>query len=154
MSLKGLVGAAVFSMSPVSEMRLGMPFAIALGSNPYLAFLVAVCFNILTIPLVFLFLDHVHGRLMKINFYNKIFNLYLDRVRKKAEGKIVDSAWPYVGLFFFIGIPLPGTGVWTGSLVSWFFKLNRKKSFITLALGSILAGIIILLVTLGVVKLF
>lgn len=153
MSLKGLVGAALFSLSPVAEMRAGIPLAVALGSNPYLAFAVAVCFNILAIPLVFLFLDYIHVKLIKINFYNKIFNSYLDRVRKKVEAKIT-GAWPYIGLFLFIGLPLPGTGVWTACLICWFFGMNKKKSFITIALGSVLAGIIILLATLGIISLF
>jgi len=151
--IKGLIAAAVFSMLPFSEMRVGIPFAVAFGVNPVLAFFVAVCFNILAINLVFLFLDKIHSKLYNFNFYSKLFDMYLVRVRKKAESKIKGN-WPYFGLFFFIGLPLPGTGIWTASLISWFFKLDRRKSFITIALGSILAGLIILLVTLGVISLF
>jgi len=153
MSLEGLVGAALFSMSPILEVRGGIPWAIALGSSPLTAYTVSVVFNILTIPLIFFFLDFIHIKFMKINFYAKLFNLYLGRVRRKAEVKI-QSNWPYFGLFLFVGLPLPGTGIWTAGLISWFFGMNRKKSFITIALGSMLAGLLTLLITVGVIKLF
>lgn len=153
MALEGLISAAVFSMLPFSEMRIAIPLSIGLGTYPVLAFFVAVCFNILAINLVFLFLDKVHSKLYNLNFYSKLFDMYLVRVRRKAESKIKGN-WPFIGLFFFIGLPFPGTGIWTASLISWFFKLDRRKSFITIAFGSILAGLIILLVTLGVISLF
>ena len=79
--------------------------------------------------------------------------MYVVRVRRKAESKI-KGTWPYVGLFFFIGLPLPGTGIWTAVLISWLFKMNRMKSFVTIALGSLLAGLIILLITLGIISVF
>ena len=151
MNIAGITGAIVFSMVPILEVRAAIPFAVAFGLNIWVAFLLAVLANIILIPLVFLFLDYVHGSLMKINIYSRVFNLYLLRVRRKAGHK-VKGAWPYFALFSFVGLPLPGTGVWTAVLVSWFFKMDRKKSFIALMLGSICVSLIVVLITLGIVS--
>ena len=98
-------------------------------------------------------MDYAHVHLMRVGIYSRMFGLYLNRVRNKAESK-VGGVWPYFALFGFVGLPLPGTGVWTGVLVSWFFKMNRKTSYVALILGSIFVSLIVTLVTLGVVSLW
>lgn len=154
MNLLGITSAVVLSMSPVLEVRGAIPIAVALGLNIWVAFVLALLANIALIPLVFLFLDYLHVHLMKVGIYSKMFNLYLDRVRKKAEGKVVKSIWPYFALFSFIALPFPGTGVWTGVLVSWFFEMNRKKSFICISLGCICVSLITVFAVLGVLKIW
>lgn len=153
MNIIGVTSAVVLSMSPLLEVRGAIPVAVKLGLNIWAAFALALIANIALIPLVFLFLDYVHIHFMKIGIYSRMFNLYLDRVRKKTEGKI-NGLWPYFALFCFIGIPLPGTGVWTGVLVSWFFKMDRKRSFISIALGSLVVSLATALITLGVIHIW
>ncbi len=153
MNILGVTSAVVISMTPVLEVRGAIPIAVALGMSIWSAFLICVLANIILIPLVFFFLDYVHGGLMNIGIYNRVFSLYLSRVRRKAESK-VSGVWPYFALFLFVGLPLPGTGVWTGVLVSWFFRMNRKRSFVSLALGSVFVSLIVVLVTLGIVGLW
>lgn len=154
MSFLSVTGTVILSMSPIFEVRGAIPFAAAMGMNIWLAFLLAMISNIVLIPLVFLFLDYIHIHLMKLGVYSRAFNLYLGNVRGKAEKKVIGSVWPYFALFGFIALPLPGTGVWTGVLISWFFEMNRKKSFISIALGSICVSLITVLITLGVVKIW
>ena len=62
--------------------------------------------------------------------------------------------WPYLALCFFVAIPLPGTGAWSGSLLAWIFGFNRKASFLAISIGVLFAGLIVLLLSLGVFGFF
>ena len=137
--------ALILSILPVSELRGGIPLAIGTGVNPIIAFLFATAANILMIPIIFFFLDYFHVHFMKVRPYEKLFNLYVRRLRKKVETKTLG----FFLLFSFVAIPLPGTGAYTGCILSWFFQMQRKKSTYTIALGVLTAGIIITLVSTG-----
>ena len=142
----------ILSILPISELRGAIPYAILNNINPFTAFFVAVLANILIIPLIFFFLDKIHHIFLKINTYEKLFNFYIsgkvEKVKKKYE------KLELLALFFFVAIPAPGTGAYTGVLLSWFFELDRKKSFAVIALGVITAGIITTLLTISGVGLF
>lgn len=141
-----LIITILLSMLPVSELRGGIPYSILSGINPITAFLVAVLANILIIPIIFFFLDNIHEFLLKIRPYKKAFNFYISKKVEKVKRKY--ESLELAVLFLFVAIPFPGTGAYTGVLLSWFFKLNRKKSFATIALGVITAGIITTILTL------
>ena len=141
--MDGLVRGIVLSILPISELRGGIPVAIASGMGWFPAFITCVIANVLVIVPVFFFLDHIHTYLMKIKMYEKFFTLYLDRVRKRVEAKLANHTWEYWVLFLFVAIPFPSTGAYTGCLVAWFFEMDRKRSFITIALGVLAAGIIV-----------
>ncbi len=138
----------IWSVLPVSELRGGIAYAILNGINPVSAFLVCVIFNILIIPVIFFFLDHINKVLLKIKLWDRFFTGYLNRKLGKIKKKY--EAFSFFILFLFVAIPAPGTGAYTGVLLSWFFKLDRKRSFLIIALGVVAAGIIMtLLVILG-----
>jgi len=137
----------ILSILPLSELRGGIPYAILNGISPITAFSIAVFFNILIIPLLFFFLDYINNFLLKIRLYNRFFNFYLNKKIEKIKKKY--EVLSFLLLFLFVAIPAPGTGAYTGVLLSWFFRLNRKKSFIVIALGVLTAGIITLLITLA-----
>lgn len=141
--MDGLIKGIVLSLLPISELRGGIPVAVASGVEWVTAFVACVIANILVIFPVFFFLDYVHKYLMRIRIYEKIFTSYLDRIRKRVEVKLKEHTWEYWVLFLFVAIPLPSTGAYTGCLVSWFFEMDRKKSFITIALGVLVAGVIV-----------
>ena len=141
--MDGLIKAIVLSLLPISELRGGIPVAIASGVRWETAFITCVVANILVIVPVFFFLDNIHEYLMRIKIYKKVFNTYLDRVRKRVEVKLENHVWEYWVLFLFVAIPFPSTGAYTGCLIAWFFEMERKKSFITIALGVFLAGMIV-----------
>ena len=145
--------AILLSILPISELRGGIPFAIALGYNPWLSFLTLTLFNILMIPVIFLFLDYFHKHFLKIKIYENLFNKIVIRTRKKIEHKMGTKA-EFLALFILVAIPLPGTGAYTGCLAAWLFNLRRKKSILTIALGVLTAGILVTLATLGFVNLF
>ncbi len=148
-----ITGAIVLSGLPVSELRGGIPLAVSSGMNPFLAFLICVLVNILIIFPIFLFLDCFHKSFLKFKFYRKSFNKVIDRSRKKLE-KYVGSKWEFLALLLVVAIPFPGTGAYTGSLLAWFFGLNRKKSYLAIGLGVVIAGIIVSLVSVGMFSLF
>ena len=75
----------------------------------------------------------------------------LERIRRKADKleKKMDN-WGFLALALFVAVPLPGTGAWTGTLVAWVLGLERWKSFLAIALGVTIAGLIILFASLGI----
>jgi uncharacterized membrane protein len=87
---------------------------------------------------------------MRIKLYQDFFNRILSKTRKKAKEveKKIDK-FGYLALVLFVAIPLPGTGAWTGAFISWLLGLDRKKSLIAISTGVLIAGLIVLLISLG-----
>jgi uncharacterized membrane protein len=142
----------LLAMLPISELRGAIPTAIlANGMNPFLAFLLCVCFNILIVPFVFLFLYTAHGYFYKIEIYKKLFDKFIVKSEIKLKDKF--EKYGYFALTLFTAIPLPVTGAYTATLASFAMQLDKKKSFMAIALGVVIAGIIVTLVTLSIDKL-
>lgn len=141
--MDGFAKGIVLSLLPISELRGGIPVAVASGVGWFPAFVICVLANVMVIIPVFFFLDHVHSYLMRIKIYETFFNMYLERVRKRIEAQLAKYTWEYWVLFIFVAIPFPSTGAYTGCLVAWFLEMDRKKSFITIALGVLVAGIVV-----------
>ncbi len=158
MDLK-IIYALILTIMPVTELRAGLPIAIiyAIEHNIpiLLIFFLIVLLNILIIFFIFYFLDHLHNIFMNFKFYRKFFESYLKRVQKKVNRfEKRYKALGFLALVLFVAVPLPGTGAWTGCFVSWLLGLNRKRSFLAIALGVLIAGILVLLGTLGFINLF
>ena len=146
------------SMLPVIELRGGLPLAInyALQNNIpiFLVFFLIVLSNILVIFFIFYFLDNLQERLMKNSAYKKMFNFYIKKMQKKVDKfEKKYSSLGFLALIIFVAIPFPGTGAWTGSLVSWILGLDRKKSIFSITLGVMIAGILVFLMMLGFLSL-
>ena len=156
MNLK-LLYALILTVLPISELRLGLPVAIlyAIENNISImfVFLLVVLLNILLIFFIFYFLDNLHKVFMKLKFYREIFKRYIARFQKKVDKfERKYNSWGFLVLVLFVGIPLPGTGAWSGCLVSWLLGLNRKKSILAISVGVLIAGVLILLGTLGFIN--
>ena len=155
MALNPLIIGIILSMLPIAEIRGGIPYAIAGGINPVLALITGFFANILIIIPVWFFLDHVHNYLLNIGLYKRASDRVLERMRHKAahvKKKMEVLEW--FALTLFVAVPLPITGAYTGSIVVWLLGLNRKKSFMFISLGVLIAAIIVTLATLGVISLF
>jgi uncharacterized membrane protein len=96
------------------------------------------------LPLLF-FLKYFFHRLQKIRFVGKFFSWWFSRVERKS--KIVEK-WGFWGLAFFVALPLPVTGAWTGVVAATLFKLPIKKAFLAIFIGISIAGIIMSLLSL------
>lgn len=139
-----LIISSLLSMAPVSELRGGLPWALAHGISPYAAYILCVLSNIIVVPIIFFFMETLHHYFMRVPAYNKVFDRFLERTRKKLHGKV--EKYGYLGLTLFVAVPLPVTGAWTGTLGAWFFGMDRVKAFFAIAAGVILAGMIVTLV--------
>jgi len=158
MDLK-LIYALILTIMPITELRVGLPMAIIYAIEHHISivfiFSLVVLLNILMIFFIFYFLDHMHNIFMNLKFYRKFFEAYVKKFQKKVdkfEKKYQNLG--FLALVLFVAVPLPGTGAWTGCLVSWLLGLDRKKSILAIALGVLIAGTIILFGTLGFINLF
>jgi uncharacterized membrane protein len=148
--MNAIIQAIALSLLPISELRGGIPVAIANGLSPVSAYVICVIANFFVIPIVFLFLDNLHHLFLKVKLYENLFNKYIEKKRGKLE-KYIGTRWEFVMLMLFVGIPLPVTGAYTGTLLAWFFKVPRKKAYTALSLGILIAGIIVsIVVALGI----
>ncbi len=154
-----LILAILLTILPVSELRGGLPVALIYAfknniSIP-LVFLIIVLINILLIFFIFFFLDHLHQKLLNNKFYKKLFKKYVERNRGKIEKfKKKYKKSGFLALALFVGIPIPGSGAWTGVLIAWLLDLERKKSIIAISLGVLIAGLIILFLFLKIHSVF
>ena len=137
----------ILSMSPVLELRGGLIAASILHMDPIVSLMLCVIGNILPIPLILLFFDKIIEWMRKGKRLNKIAKK-VDKKVEKNRPKI--EKYGYLGLVFFVAIPLPGTGAWTACLVASALKLGKKKSFLYTAIGTVIAGIITFALTFGI----
>jgi uncharacterized membrane protein len=131
---------------PISELRGGIPLGITLGLDPWLTFSVAVVVNALIFFPVFFVLRLFYDKFL---FRVPLFGRYLDGLRKR--GKPMVDKYGFWGLFLFVAVPLPFTGAYTGTILAWLLNMDWKKALPAVALGVVVAGIIVFLITLGVV---
>lgn len=138
----------LISMLPFIELRGALPVAIIfLDMNWAFALVICVIANMIPVPFVLLFFSRVEKWARKYEYWNKKLDWLYERTRKKASKKI--EKYKVLGLMIYVGIPLPVTGAWTGSLIAYLFDLDIKRSFLTILGGVIIAGILMLFVSIG-----
>jgi len=137
----------IISMLPILELRGGLLAASLLKVKYLNALIICIIGNIIPIPLVLLFLEFIFNLLRKWKFTKKLVD-FLERKFLSKRNQI--DKYGYLGLLLFVGIPLPGTGAWTGSALAVLLGLNRKKSFIFIVLGVLLASIIMSIISYGI----
>lgn len=154
-----LILSVILSFLPFVELRAGLPvvldYCLKNGFNIWPYFSLVVLVNILITLFVFFFMDFLHIHFMKISYYKKFMDKFLERVKRKGkhlENK--EGLLLHFLLCVFVAIPLPGTGAWTGAVLAWLFGFNRKASFISISLGVLIAGFIVLAISLGLFSLF
>ena len=141
------VAIFIISLLPILELRGGLIAARILGVEFIKAFIICYIANILPVPFILLFINYLFNKMSKWKPTKKIVDWLSNKTLKKKEQ--IDK-YGYFGLFLFVGIPLPGTGAWTGSLLAILLNLDKKKSFITISIGVLAAGIIMSLLSYGI----
>ena len=141
----------LISMVPLIELRGAIPYAVAFGLPTVPSFIIAIIGNMIPVPFIFLFARRIleWGKEKKV--IGKFFTWCLEKGEKGGEKlKAKAGKGLYIALLLFVGIPLPGTGAWTGTLAASLLNLDFKKSTLAAIGGVLLAGTIMLLASLGV----
>lgn len=138
----------LISLLPILELRGGMIAAYMLGVKLIPAFIICYIGNILPIPFILLFIRKIFKFLKRFKPMRTLIEKIELRSMRKSDKVEKYREW---GLLFFVAIPLPGTGGWTGALIAALLDLRIKKSFPIIMLGVLIAGIIMSLAVYGVV---
>lgn len=127
------------TVTPISELRGGIPLAITLGFNPILAYFAIVVLNILLFFPIIILLNYFHKKcLFKWGLYQR----YITNLR--SRGKPLVDRYGMLGLALFVAIPLPASGVYSGTILSWLMGMSWQKGLISISLGATIAGILVL----------
>ena len=134
----------LISMVPIVELRGAIPIAESLGLDIFIYYPIAIIGNMLPVPIIFLFARKVLEWGKDKKLIGKFFTWCLDKGEKGGEKlkKTAGNKGIFFALLIFVGIPLPGTGAWTGTLAASFLNLDFKTSISAVTLGVLLAGII------------
>ena len=155
----------LISMIPFVELRGAIPVGCALGLPFYSNLPLAILGNMIPVPFILLLMPKILNLLGKY----KLFKPFVEWLRKKAEkhkGKVIKdgeegqveqnrgniSIGAFMALMLFVGIPLPGTGAWCGSLIAALFDLDKRWSALATFLGVVISGVIMTLASYGVLS--
>lgn len=147
--LKAILYTFGTALLPVLEIRGAIPVGVAKGLDPWLAYLLGVAGNMLPIPFLILLARKIIEWLKKHNILVR-FTSWLER--KGDEKAKTVKAYSFWGLLIIVAIPLPGTGGWTGALVASLLNMRLKHALPAITIGVMIAGLIVLAVTFGVVS--
>lgn len=130
----------LLSMVPIIELRGGMIAAVTMLQLPLIpSYVVCVVGNILPVPILLLFAKTVLGWCIRIPKIGPWFGRFWTKAEINAK-KI--GKWELLGLMIFVAIPLPGSGAWTGTLIASVLRLKTLPAFFSIALGVLIAGVI------------
>ena len=137
----------LLSMVPILELRGGLIAASLLDLPMWQSFLVCFIGNIIPIPFILWLINPISRKMRNWRHLGKVV-LWCEKKAHSKKDQIENLK--YLGLFLFVGVPLPGTGAWTGCLIAALLDMDKKKSLLAAISGVILAGIIMLIVSYGV----
>ena len=139
------------AMVPILELRGAIPVGVAAGLSPLTACILAVLGNLVPVPFIMLLTRRVFDWLRDTSFFGPKI-IWLER-RAHLKGRVVRK-YRLPGLIILVGIPLPGTGAWTGALVAALLDIRLRNAIPAIFAGLAIAAVITVTVTMGVVHLF
>lgn len=139
----------IISLMPILELRGGILAAELLGLDPVSSYIISVVGNIIPIPFILWFIGSILECMRKSKHFSGVAG-WLDKKVEKNRSKI--EKFGFWGLVLFVGIPLPGTGAWTGCLVASVLEMDKKKSFIAALIGVVMASIIMMVLSFGLLR--
>jgi uncharacterized membrane protein len=152
-SLEGLplgVRIVILAMLPILEQKAAIPIGVLAGMNVVEVYVLTLLGALLPAPFIILFITSIFNWLRG---FSKIAPI-VEKLEQKALGKSEQiKTYEMLGLILFVGIPLPGTGVWTGALIAALLRLDKKKAIVSVALGAAICGLLVLMFTHGVTSL-
>lgn len=144
-----LITSILWSLSPFGESKVGIPYGISQGVNSYLIFVSCFLANVLVFPMMMFFLENVNNRLMLWRPYKRAAIWVGQRAKSGTGTKI--NRFGFLGLALFVMLPVPGTGVYAGSIAAYLFQIERKKAFVANAIGIFFSSLIIWALSVSVV---
>ncbi|MFN3346311.1 MAG: COG2426 family protein [Candidatus Bipolaricaulaceae bacterium] len=152
MSWQEVLAVLAVSAAPISELRGGIPLALTLGFAPEVAVLLALLGNLFPLPFLLWGLPRALPWLESLpGGLGRAVRTYFSWRRRRAAGLARYGPW---FLFFFVAVPFPGTGLWTGAILAALLGIPARKAAGPLAAGVGVAGLLVLLGSLGVLRLF
>lgn len=149
--LKKYLIVFLISMVPLIELRGAIPYAAGFGLPMAQSYVIAVIANMLPVPIIFLFARKVLEWGADKPVIGKFFRLCLEKGHKGGEKlKAKAGRGLPIALLLFVGIPLPGTGAWTGTLAASLLDMDFKTSILAVMCGVLLAGVIMAAASAGV----
>ena len=140
------------SMLPVVELRGAIAYGLAQGLSLWQSFILSYVGNLVPVPFIILFVRQMFAWLRhKSSWLNKFVTKMENKAMSKEDIIRKYKVW---GLLIFVAIPLPGTGAWTGALIAAMFDIRLKTAFPVIALGVLIAGIIISIISFGALSVF
>ena len=151
--LKSYLIVFFISMLPLIELRGAIPMGAAFGMPWWQTFLISVVGNMLPVPFILLFIGAILRWMAGCRV--KLFNRFAGWLLRKAEkNRAKVEKYAFWGLALFVGVPLPGTGAWTGSLVAAVINLDFWKALLSALIGVLGAGLVMTLLSYGVAAIF
>jgi uncharacterized membrane protein len=151
-NINDIVKIFLTAMTPIGELRASIPLGLTILHQPwFLVFIISVIGNMIPPVFILWLFPKVSGWLMSHSkLMNRFLNWLFERTRKKAYDKI--EKYGDLALIIFVAIPLPNTGAWTGTLAAWLFGIPMKRALPNILYGVIIAGIIVTLITAGLIN--
>lgn len=141
----------IISMLPILELRGGLIAASLLKLPPLESYIIAIVGNVIPVPFILLLINRILRAMEKSRF--KLFKGIHSFLHKKImKNKDSIEKYGFWGLVIFVGIPLPGTGAWTGAIIAAFLEMDRKKAFAGILLGMLMASIIMMIISFGLIS--
>ena len=136
---------------PVIEVRGAIPVGISLGLSPLHSLLLSLIGSMIPVPFILFLIRPIFNYMKKTKTFKKLVFSLTNRSMNKSENIRKYGVW---GLLVFVAIPLPGTGVWSGSLIAALLNMRFKLAFPAIFVGNTIAGILIMTLMNGVVNVF
>lgn len=150
--IRNEVWVLLMAALPIIELRGAIPFGISLGFSPLHSFFISLVGSLLPVPFIIFGIRPVFEILARLHpFFERLIHGITERTMAKGERA---RRYGFIGLILLVAIPLPGTGVWTGSLAAVLMNLRFKLAFPAILLGNIIAGLLVMSGSSGILRLF
>ncbi len=147
-SIAQVLSVAFMSMLPLIELKGAIPVGLSFGMPMWPTFWLCYVFSTLPALLVIKLLSPFMHCLKNLPSVRRIFEKFIDRSMQKST---VVERYGYWGVFIFVAIPLPGTGIWSGAVISSVLELQTTKAFLAIVAGNLVAGLVILSLSYAVI---
>lgn len=139
--IRDFIIAGLWSLSPFGEAKVGIPYGISQDLNIYLVFIICFLANVLVFPLMLLFLKYLNIQFLKWKFYKRTAVKLAQRAKHGSKTQI--QKYGFWGLLFFVMLPVPGTGVYVGTIATYVLNIDRKKAFWANCIGIFISSLIV-----------